>query len=81
MCIPCDNNYIWSGNVYGLPSTSGNVIHQGGSGLKRGDNCLCKPPGTETSCNEDCKSEKPTEQNPEIPPEWNDNIYLAQTSI
>ncbi|MGZ6237143.1 MAG: RHS repeat domain-containing protein, partial [Syntrophales bacterium] len=54
LCIPCDHPVIWGGNYRSLPSTFGNLIYQGGAGLKSGDTCFCEKPGTEKDC-EKCK--------------------------
>jgi RHS repeat-associated protein len=51
-CESCDGSYLWDGNIYNPPSTTGDVIHQGAGGLKRGDNCMCKPPGLQKGCDE-----------------------------
>ena len=45
LCRPCNYHVIWSGNQYNLPTTNGQMIYQGGGGLKNGDTCLCPKPG------------------------------------
>jgi len=79
MCEPCDWGVIWSGNPFHLPKTRGRIIHQG-QDVERGDHCLCKKPGPETGCKDDCDSESnkpPENENPRIPSEWDDDIYIA----
>jgi RHS repeat-associated protein len=54
LCKPCNGAVVWSGNYRHLPSTSGNVVYQGGEGLKGGDTCFCRKPSAEENCGE-CK--------------------------
>ena len=55
LCVPCNGEYISSGNPQDLPFTYGTFTYTGGQGLKSGDFCFCpQKPGAETPCNTTC---------------------------